>query len=45
MDEQVLLLFREMADLPPAARESFFAARNITAELRTEVGMTSRFRF
>ena len=37
MDEQVLLLFREMADLPPAARESFFAARNITAELRAEV--------
>ncbi len=37
MDEQVLLLFREMADLPPAARENIFAARNITAELRAEV--------
>jgi serine/threonine-protein kinase len=37
MDEQVLLLFREMADLPPAARQNIFAARNITAELRAEV--------
>jgi tetratricopeptide (TPR) repeat protein len=37
MDEQVLLLFRELADLPPASRENIFAARNITAELRAEV--------
>jgi eukaryotic-like serine/threonine-protein kinase len=37
MDEQVSLLFREVADLPPAAREKIFAARNVTAEVRAEI--------
>jgi len=37
MDEQVSALFRELADLPQAARESIFAARNVPPELRSEV--------
>jgi len=37
MDEQVSALFRELADLPQAARESIFAARNLPPELRSEV--------
>jgi len=37
VDKQVSDLFREMADLPQAARESIFAARNVPSELRSEV--------
>jgi tetratricopeptide (TPR) repeat protein len=37
MDERILLLFREVADLPPAERESVFADRHVPAELRAEV--------
>ena len=37
MNEQVSLLFREVADLPRTERESVFAARNVPAELRAEV--------
>jgi serine/threonine protein kinase len=37
MNEQVSLLFREVADLPRAERESVFAVRNVSPELRAEV--------
>jgi len=37
MDEQVSLLFREVADLPRAERENVFAVRNVSPELRAEV--------
>lgn len=37
MNEQVSLLFREVADLPREQRESIFAARNVPPELRDEV--------
>jgi tetratricopeptide (TPR) repeat protein len=37
MNEQISALFRELADLPPAARENIFAARNVAPELRAEV--------
>ena len=37
MNEQISDLFRELADLPPAARENIFAARNVAPELRAEV--------
>jgi serine/threonine-protein kinase len=37
MNEQVSALFGELADLPPAAREGIFAARNVAPELRAEV--------
>jgi serine/threonine-protein kinase len=37
IQQQVALLFREVADLPPAERESVFAARNVPPELRAEV--------
>lgn len=37
MDEQALLLFREVADLSAPAREQFFAARNVPGDLRAEV--------
>ena len=37
MDEQVLVLFRELADLPPAERENIFARRKVQPELRAEV--------
>jgi predicted Ser/Thr protein kinase/tetratricopeptide (TPR) repeat protein len=37
MDEQVLVLFRELADLPPTERENFFARRKVRPELRAEV--------
>src|ERR1043166_3289749 len=37
MNEQTSLLFREVADLPRAERESVFAARNVPPELRAEV--------
>ena len=37
MNEQVSTLFREVADLPFGERESVFAARKITPELRAEV--------
>ena len=37
MDERVSVLFREVADLPAAQRESVFAARNVPPELRAEV--------
>jgi tetratricopeptide (TPR) repeat protein len=37
MDERISLLFREIADLPPAERERVFAARNVPPELRAEV--------
>src|SRR5690348_2897470 len=37
MDERISPLFREVADLPPAQRESVFATRKIPPELRSEV--------
>lgn len=37
MDERISLLFREVADLPPAERESVFARRHVSPELRAEV--------
>jgi alpha-tubulin suppressor-like RCC1 family protein/tRNA A-37 threonylcarbamoyl transferase component Bud32 len=37
MNEQVSVLFRELADLLPAEREAIFAARNIAPHLRAEV--------
>jgi tetratricopeptide (TPR) repeat protein len=37
MDERISLLFREVADLAPAERESAYAARNVPPELRAEV--------
>src|SRR5438046_1009618 len=37
MDQQVSLLFREVADLPRAQRENVFAVRNVSPELRAEV--------
>jgi serine/threonine-protein kinase len=37
MNHQVRLLFHELADLPRAEREKFFAERRIAPELRAEV--------
>ena len=37
MDDRVLLLFRELADLSPVERETVFAAHQVTSELRAEV--------
>src|SRR5690348_3806988 len=37
MDERISPLFREVADLPPAERESVFATRKIPPELRSQV--------
>jgi serine/threonine-protein kinase len=37
MDEQVSVLFRELADLAPAEREKVFARRNVSPQLRAEV--------
>ena len=37
MDERLSLLFREVADLPREERQSVFAARKVSPELRAEV--------
>src|SRR5262245_17579537 len=37
MNPVVRNLFHELAALPPSEREKFFAARQITAELRAEI--------
>ena len=37
MNEQVALLFRELADLTPAERENVLAARDVPAPIRAEV--------
>jgi tetratricopeptide (TPR) repeat protein len=37
MDERISVLFRELVDLPPAAREEAFVLRNVPPELRAEV--------
>jgi tetratricopeptide (TPR) repeat protein/tRNA A-37 threonylcarbamoyl transferase component Bud32 len=37
MDEQVSVLFHELADLAPPEREKVFARRNVSPELRAEV--------
>lgn len=37
MNEQISLLFRELADLPPEERETILAARQVSPALRAEV--------
>src|SRR5689334_13336989 len=37
MNEQISVLFRELADLPPADREKIFAVRDVAPEPRAEV--------
>ena len=36
-NEQIAVLFRELADLPLAERETIFTKRNVSAELRAEI--------
>ena len=43
MDRETELLFHELADLPPTARDALFAERSIPAEVRAELEALLRF--